>query len=71
MRKNFGLDVTDRINVNFITDIKLENYLLKYNDYIINEVLADNLSKNDNYEGCREELVIGEYKCIITIQKVS
>ena len=70
MRKNYGLEVTDRINVNFDSEEKLKNYLNDYIGYIKNEVLADTVS-NDNTNGeFKEEMNIGEYNCKITIEKV-
>ena len=69
MRKNFNLDITDRINVSFETTDELEKYINNFNSYISNEVLADSLSSNA-IDGNSEELNIGEYKCKITISKV-
>ena len=70
MRKNFGLDVTDRINVNFSSDNDLKDYLIKFENYIKNEVLADKLSNEVSELGFHEELSIGEFNCKINIQKV-
>lgn len=70
MRKSFGLDIVDRISVTFNSEKQLEEYLLKFKNYIINEILADSLNKNNIDEGYKEELSIGEYKCEITINKV-
>ena len=70
IRKSSGLDVTDRINVNFITDKKLEEYILIFKEYIQNEVLADTISNENTENGLSENLSIGEYNCEITIKKV-
>jgi isoleucyl-tRNA synthetase len=69
MRKNFNLDITDRINVSFETSEELEKYINNFNGYISNEILADSLGVN-TINGNSEELNIGEYKCKITISKV-
>ncbi len=69
MRKSSGLDIIDRINVGFKSDQKLEEYLLKFKEYISNEILADAFD-NNTVDGYKEELSIGEYKCEITIKKV-
>ncbi len=69
MRKNFNLDITDRINVSFETADELEKYINNFNSYISNEILADSLTSNA-INGNSEELNIGEYKCKITISKV-
>jgi len=70
MRKNSGLDVTDRILVSFNSDKRLQDYLFNFSDYITNEVLADTLSSENGVDGFKEELNIGDYKCIITVKKV-
>ena len=69
LRKNFNLDITDRINVSFETSEELEKYINNFNSYISNEILADSLG-NKNIDGDSEELNIGEYKCKITVSKV-
>lgn len=71
MRKNFGLDVIDRINVSFASDKQFKDYILKFNQYIKNEILADNLSNDLLNEGFTEEMIIGDYKCKISIFKIS
>jgi isoleucyl-tRNA synthetase len=70
MRKSFGFDITDRINVRFNTDNKLSNYLEKFDHYIKNEILANSLFSKNNDGGYSEDQNIGEYKCRITIFKV-
>jgi len=70
MRKNFGLEVTDRINLRFNSDKKLEGYLINFKEYIKNEVLADTMSNENGQEGYGEDLSIGDYNCNITIKKV-
>lgn len=70
MRKNFGFDVTDRIKVDLNSDKELQNYLVKFENYILNEILADSLSFGNMDGSFKEELNIGEYNCKITIDKV-
>ena len=70
LRKSIGLDITDRIAVNFNTEDELEKHLMNFVDYIKNEVLADTVSIDGGSESYKEEFSIGEYKCKITIQKV-
>lgn len=70
MRKSSGLDIIDRIKVSFKSDKKLKEYLLKFKEYISNEILADTFRSGDIEDGYKEELSIGEYKCEITIKKV-
>ena len=43
LRKESGLDVTDRININFDTSKEIESALENYSDYLKREVLANSL----------------------------
>ena len=70
MRKSFNLEVTDRIKVSASGDKQLKDYLTNFNTYITNEILADALEFDNDFEGYKEDLSIGEYKCNITINKV-
>ncbi len=70
MRKNYGLDVTDRINVYFSSDKTFSKQIIKFNNYIRNEVLANSINDGDLEGGYKEEVSIGEYQCSITIEKV-
>ena len=71
MRKSAGLEITDRIKVNYACDSELANHIEHFRNYINNEVLADSLINNiDGGTGYTEELTIGEFKCNITINKV-
>jgi isoleucyl-tRNA synthetase len=70
MRKNSGLDVIDRIFVQYQSNSKFDEYINKFENYIKNEVLADTLKNTNSLEGQIEEVSINEYKCKITIKKV-
>ncbi len=71
MRKNAGLEVTDRIEVVYSTGPELNKFIEQFKTYINNEILADKLINNNvELNGYSEELSIGEYKCNITINKV-
>lgn len=71
MRKDGGLDVVDRIKVQFQSDAKFVEYILKYSDYISNEVLADSIMSELTEEGFRQDLTIGDFECNIVIVKVN
>lgn len=43
LRKESGLDVTDRINISFATNNKIKSAVENYGEYLKREVLADNL----------------------------
>lgn len=63
MRKSAGLEITDRIKVNYACDSELANHIEHFRNYINNEVLADSLINNiDGGTGYTEELTIGEFE---------
>ena len=69
MRKDAGFDVIDRINVTFSSDLKMSDYVSKFSDYITREVLADSLNSKNVFEGFKQEFKIGDYDCIIAVEK--
>lgn len=70
MRKDAGFDVIDRINVLVNGDEKLIEYVVKFSDYITNEILADKIQKGSEGIGYKQEWKIGEFDCTIIIEKV-
>ncbi|MBU0559406.1 MAG: isoleucine--tRNA ligase [Bacteroidetes bacterium] len=68
MRKEAGLDVMDRINVQITAGDKFNDYINKFSGYIANEILANNVDSKD-IVGYTQEFIIGEYNCIISIAK--
>ncbi|MGE5431650.1 MAG: isoleucine--tRNA ligase [Syntrophomonadaceae bacterium] len=71
MRKDMGLEVTDRINISFKSDENLEKAVLSFSDYIVSETLAGNLSSQDELkDGYSQDWEVGEYKCSISIKKM-
>lgn len=40
LRKNIGLQVTDRINVNFLANKEISDAIIKLSDYVCNEILC-------------------------------
>lgn len=69
MRKDAGFEVIDRISIYFSGDEKIVNSVMKFKDYIANEVLADNIVMNGTGDGFVQDWEIGEFKCSITIKK--
>jgi len=69
MRKEVGFDIVDRIKVSFETDKIMSGYIIKFSDYISNEVLADTMVSNGNAVGTKQNWKIGDYDCIIIISK--
>lgn len=70
MRKDAGYDVIDRVNVSINGDKKMIEYVIKFSDYISNEVLAENIKESLDNKGFKQEFKIGDYDCSITISKV-
>jgi isoleucyl-tRNA synthetase len=71
MRKDYGLDVVDRIILSANGDEKLIGYINKFSDYIANEVLAENIIHSEIDNGYKQDWKIGDYDCIITIVKAN
>jgi isoleucyl-tRNA synthetase len=69
MRKDAGFNVVDRIKVSFESDQKMIGYIIKFSDYISNEVLADTMVSNGSAKGIKQNWKIGDYDCIIIISK--
>lgn len=71
MRKDAGFDVTDKIIINFTGSEKLNKAINNFNQYISTETLADKLSESITIEnGFAQEFKIGEFDCLIKIEKV-
>jgi isoleucyl-tRNA synthetase len=70
MRKDAGFDVVDRIKIFVEGNEKLIEYVNKFSDYIANEILADKIQYVTNERGYKQEWKIGDYDCMITIEKV-
>jgi isoleucyl-tRNA synthetase len=69
MRKDAGYDVVDRVKISVSGDEKFIVYVNQFNDYIANEVLADDLNSGQSMEGFSQEFGIGDFNCSITISK--
>lgn len=66
MRKNNGLELTDRIVINYSADELICNAIEEFSDYIKHETLADELI---NSEVSQNEFVIDDKKIAIEISK--
>ena len=70
MRKEAGFEVTDRINVNFLTnDSAIKNAFVNGSD-LKSVVLADSILESDN-EGFKKELDVNGAVCTVIINKVN
>jgi isoleucyl-tRNA synthetase len=70
LRKDSGLEVTDRINVNIKSNDLLNDALNNYKNYICAEILADNLQISDSLpEGV--EVDLDEIRMMVNISKNS
>ncbi len=72
MRKDAGFEVTDRIKIYFNSNEELVKAVKNFNDYIINETLADDLRYTEslNGDGVKQSWQIGNLDCTILIDKV-
>ena len=68
LRKEKGLDVTDRINLWLSTEEAVKKAVGNYSDYLINETLTNHLDF-DKKDGS-SEYECGDYKCFIELEKV-
>ncbi len=68
IRKEIGLDVVDRIDVHVKGDEKLIEYIKRSEDYVKNEILANNIFYNGS-EKNGQELKLGEFNCFVAIDK--
>jgi isoleucyl-tRNA synthetase len=69
MRKDAGLEVTDRIAINIEGSGELVKCILNFRDYVMNEVLADYLVENKAENGFSQEFEINNFSCKISINK--
>ncbi len=70
MRKDFGLDLMDKIKIGVESDSKLLESIKQYSDYISNETLANQISIDEKYDAYSQEWKVGNYNCVISIEKV-
>ncbi len=73
MRKDFGLDVVDRIKVYYNSDKNFVEFIEKFSDYIKSEILADEINFEEDVrdEGYKQDWKIGDYDVTITIVKAN
>ncbi len=72
MRKDAGFEVTDKINIYYSGSRLLVGAVESFNQYIVNETLAENLQRNGNSnKGFKQDWEIGEQNCSINIEKIS
>ena len=68
MRKDGGLDITDRINVKISKNAASDEAVNRFADYISNQVLADSVALCDSVEG--ESIELDGYAIAVSIEKV-
>ncbi|MCF8241008.1 MAG: isoleucine--tRNA ligase [Melioribacteraceae bacterium] len=69
MRKDAGFDVIDRINITYEGNEELYRYIKAYEDYIKNEVLADNIKPGSSEGEFVQEWELNNINCKIAIKK--
>ena len=68
IRKDSGFDLTDRIFVTVLESPELKNSIIKYNDYICREILADTIDWVPVLEG-GTEIEINEHLLKVVVNK--
>ena len=69
LRKETGLEVTDRITITYSVPDPVNQAILKHSDYITKETLAKKITAASNIQG-GELIKILEYECQFLIEKV-
>ena len=67
LRKTSGFDISDRIEMKYMSSKEIEDAIEEYKDYIMDEVLALSLTKD---ESATEELKINDYTMKVSIKQV-
>jgi isoleucyl-tRNA synthetase len=71
MRKNAGYEVTDRINITYTANERLDTAVQKLKTYVMNETLAADCTKSSKISGnYTAEWDINGESCGIGIQRV-
>ncbi len=73
MRKDFGLDVIDRIKVYYKADKNFVDFIDKFAEYIKSETLADEIIATEEFDNdaYKQDWKIGDYEITIAIAKVN
>jgi isoleucyl-tRNA synthetase len=69
MRKDQGLDVTDRISVKMMAPEAIKTAINAFNDYICAEILAESIDMLEQLEQTGTEIEINDHKIEISIHK--
>ena len=67
IRKSRDYDITDRINVVFVSSPDIDGVVSKYGEYIGRQVLAESISVAENDNGSYEELDLDDFKVYVRI----
>jgi len=68
IRKSNGFEIVDRINVTIQPDKAVNEAVEEFNDYIKNQVLADNVISSEIQDGI--ELDFDDFKLLVKVEKV-
>jgi isoleucyl-tRNA synthetase len=69
IRKSSGFEITDKINVTIQSDERIDEAVKEYNQYIANQVLANNVVLTDLTEGT--ELDLDDFNIFVKVEKFS
>ena len=72
MRKDSGLEVTDKIIIRFTGSELINNAVQSFTKYVAAETLAENIEQTNNLNGgFKQDWEIGDQSCSIQIEKAS
>jgi isoleucyl-tRNA synthetase len=70
MRKDTGLEVSDRISIHYHLDSTFKSALINFSDYICAETLAETLAEDKTLDKSgADELDINGISCLIKMRK--
>ncbi len=69
MRKDTGLEVSDRISIHYCLDSSFKSALINFSDYICAETLAETLAEDKTLENSAETLDINGIACLVRMRK--
>jgi len=69
MRKDTGLEVSDRISIHYCLDSSFKSALINSSDYICAETLAETLAEDKTLDNSAETLDINGIACLVRMRK--
>ncbi|MCP3958948.1 MAG: isoleucine--tRNA ligase [bacterium] len=71
LRKKTGLEVADRIRIEYVADDELAAVVTRHADYIAGEILAESIERRETLDPTGKSVKLGAHQIEIAITKVS